>query len=733
VAGTRQVSNTGVAAPARPAGQPADSDATPSPLQHLAEANDRLSPSILVVLLEFDGTIRYANRAALEVIAASPDAILGRPFVPAPWWSACEHTRHRLAAAIAAGAVGAHSRFDVLISTAAGQTLTCDFSLDPVFDARPTKGYLVASVRDVTERRRADGALRVTRVAADLAPAPLFQVTAGGKIGYVNDAGSSLLGYTGEQLLGRTVHDIDDELRPAAWLRCWDRLKLYGTLRVRRSVQHRDGHSIPVVALANYIQHEGSEYAYIHVMDLGEQDAPQARIQRPAQYDALTGLPTRELLRNLLDIRIQSADAASLNIIVLAVGLERFALINDSLGQSAGDRVLMEVARRLRHCVGDASVVARLGSDEFAIILDEPTSPALAQVTRHLMDCLAPPMWVCGEELYVACSIGAARNRSTGLAADELISNARIALGDARQRGGRSVQTFTPRPRTRNLERLRLEADLHRAIQRAEFALHYQPRVDTQSGQVRSIEALLRWPRPGAGWMPPGRFIPIAEETGLINPIGAWALRTAMRESKRWSDHTRCAPGVSVNLSARQFCNQDLPGCVARMLDEVEMDPARLELELTESMLFGNIEEVIRKMRSLKQLGVRLSLDDFGTGYSSFSYMHRFPIDSLKIDKSFVHRIEENACGAAIVDTIITIAHRLNLSVTAEGVETEAQLAFLRERGCEEVQGYLIAAPMPSADLLSLLDLRRPLLHMAAGNSAIGEEARRDVRQSRSC
>jgi diguanylate cyclase (GGDEF)-like protein/PAS domain S-box-containing protein len=581
--------------------------------------------------------------------------------------------------------------------------------------------------------RPAEGTLRVPQVAADEAPTPLFQITAGGKIGYVNEAGSSFLGYSREQLLERTVDEIDRELRPADWLNWWDRLKVHRTLRVRRTVQHRDGRSIPVVALANYIQHEGSECAYIHVMDLGEHGASQERIQRATQYDALTGLPTRELLRDLLDTRIQSADPAGLHLIVLAVGLERFALINDSLGPSAGDCLLVEVARRLRHCVGDTSILARLGSDEFAIILGDPTSPAppLAQITRRLMDSLASPMLIGGEELYVGCCIGAARNQNAGLAADKLISNAQIALCDARQRGGRSVRTFSPRPRTRNLERLRLEADLHRAIQRAEFTLHYQPRVDTQSGQVRSMEALLRWQRPGTGWMSPGRFIPIAEETGLINPIGAWAMRTAMRESKRWSDHTRCTPGVSVNLSARQFCNQDLPGCVARMLDEVEMDPAFLEFELTESMLFGDMEKVIRKMRALKQLGVRLSLDDFGTGYSSFSYMHRFPIDSLKIDKSFVHRIEANACSAAIVDTIISVAHRLNLSVTAEGVETEAQLAFLRERGCEEVQGYLIAAPMPGADLLSLLDLGQPLLRMAEGNNVIGEEARSGVRQSR--
>jgi diguanylate cyclase (GGDEF)-like protein/PAS domain S-box-containing protein len=703
-------------------------------LQRLAEAYDLLSPSILVVLLEFDGTIRYANRPALEVIAAGPDAVLGRPFVQALWWSACEHTRHRLETAIAAAAAGAHSRFDVLISTAQGQTRTCDFTLEPVFDVHRSEGYLVASAYDVIKRRSTEGSLPVTQVVADRAPAPLFQVNAGGKIGYVNDAGCRFLGYSREQLLDRTVHEIDSELHPAAWLSWWDRLKVHRTLRVLRSAQHRDGRSIPVVALANYIEHEGSECAYIHVMDFSEHVASQERIQRLAQYDALTGLPNRELLRDLLDIRIRSADPAGLNLIVLAVGLERFALINDSLGQSAGDRVLVKLARRLRHCVGDTSIVARLGSDEFAIILSDPTSPApqVAQVTRRLMDTLAPPMLVGGEELYVACSIGAARFRSAGLAADELISNARIALRDARQRGGRSVHTFTPRHRTRDLERLRLEADLHRAIQRAEFALHYQPRIDTQSGQVRSIEALLRWQRPGAGWMSPGRFIPIAEETGLINPIGAWALRTAMREAKRWSVCSRCAPGVSVNLSARQFRNQDLPGYVARMLDEVEMDPACLELELTESMLFGDVEKVIRQMRALKQLGVRLSLDDFGTGYSTFSYMHRFPIDSLKIDKSFVHRIVANACGAAIVDTIITIAHRLGLSVTAEGVETEAQLAFLRERGCEEVQGYLIAAPMPSADLLALLDLRRPLLHMAEGNSAVAEAARRGAPQSRS-
>jgi diguanylate cyclase (GGDEF)-like protein len=445
--------------------------------------------------------------------------------------------------------------------------------------------------------------------------------------------------------------------------------------------------------------------------------------------DALTGLPTRELLRDLLDIRIQSADPARLNLVVLAVGIERFSLINDSLGQGAGNRVLIEVARRLRDCVGDTAVVARLGSDEFAVIPGDPTS-SVPQVTRKLMDSLAPSMLVDGEELYVACSIGAARSRSASLAADELINNARIALCEARQQGGRSVQTFTPRPRTRNLERLRLEADLHRAIERAELSLHYQPRVDTQSGQVRSVEALLRWHRPVAGWISPGRFIPIAEETGLISPIGAWAMRTAMSESKRWSLHPPCAPGVSVNLSARQFANQDLPGCVARMLEEVDMDPACLEFELTESMLFGDMKKIVRQMRALKQLGVRLSLDDFGTGYSCFSYMHRFPIDSLKIDKSFVHRIEANTCGAEIVDTIITIAHRLNLSVTAEGVETEAQLAFLRERSCDEVQGYLIAAPMPSADLRSLLDLGQPL-HMAGGYRAIDEAARRGASRLR--
>jgi PAS domain S-box-containing protein len=229
--------------------------------QRPAEAIDRLSPSVLVVLLKFDGTIKYANRPALEVIAASPDAVLGRPFVEAPWWSACERTRRRLETAIAAGAAGAHSRFDVVISTAAGQALTCDFSLDPVFDDHPTEGYLVASAYDVTERRRAEGSLWATQVAADRAPAPLFQVTPGGKIRYVNDAGCRFLGYSREQVLERTVHEITSELAPAAWPNWWNRLKAHRTLRKQCLARHRDGRSIPVGAVANYIEHESTECA----------------------------------------------------------------------------------------------------------------------------------------------------------------------------------------------------------------------------------------------------------------------------------------------------------------------------------------------------------------------------------------------------------------------------------------------------------------------------------------
>lgn len=676
---------------------------------HLLEVIDRLSPSVFVGLLDPDGTLRYANRAALAAAAVSTADVLGKPFESTPWWSASETSRHRIRSAIRRAAAGAPSRFDVMIKDAAGRLLTLDFTLEPLLGPDHLDGYLVASAYDVTEKRQVERSLRAAQVAVDHAPQALMQVAADGQIRYVNTSGCRLLGYSREQLLGMRIPELDSEVHLDEWPRWWLRLRSEGTLSLQRVVRHRDGHQIPVAVLANYIEHGGWECAYVHVVDLSDRAASEERVHRLENYDSVTELPNRALLREAVDYRIRLAERSKFDVAVLAIGLERFNLISDSLGPDAGDRVLAEVGRRIVKCAGTSSVVSRVGADEFAVLLgcDMGAKPDILAAADSICGSLAQPFTVLSEEIRITCAIGVASYPSGGGNAEDLIAHAAAALRDARKRGGGSLQTFSPRPQTRNRERLRLEADLHRATEGGDFALHFQPRVDTTSGEIRCFESLIRWKRAGKGWVAPCDFIPIAEETGLILPIGAWVLASATRQAKLWEGRRRNAPGISVNLSARQFRQHDLVTSVARLLEASALKPPQLELELTESMLIEDVEEAVHTMSALKDLGVRLSLDDFGTGYSSLSYLRRFPLDTLKIDKSFVQRVDLDDKSAAIVDGIITIGHRLGLSVTGEGVETERQLALLRDSGCDEVQGFLISAPVPASETLPLLDKNR--------------------------
>jgi diguanylate cyclase (GGDEF)-like protein len=454
---------------------------------------------------------------------------------------------------------------------------------------------------------------------------------------------------------------------------------------------------------------EETAYFVFSVQDLAE--------RRPLQrYDVLTGLPNRCQLLHILERRLRESERSNAEIALLVVGLDRLTLINDSLGKAGGDQVLVEVARRLTRCAGEGVTVGRVSDDEFAIAVTAERSVASpsAELADSILAALSLPIQIGDEPIYVSCGIGVATGRDGCETAEDLIANAGIALREVRRRAGGPMHLFTQRCRVRDRERLRLEADLHRAIDDGEFVLFYQPRVDARFGRIQRLEALIRWPGPDGRWVAPARFIPIAEETGLIHPIGAWALRTAVIQARVWQTCIASMTGISVNLSARQFRQPDLTRSIARLLEITGLQPERLELELTETMLISDAEDAIRSMHALKNLGIRLSLDDFGTGYSSLSYLGRFPIDALKIDQVFVQKMETDEASAAIVDTVISIAHRLGLSVTAEGVETEKQLALLREQGCDEVQGYLIAHPLPIAQIESLLDAQGSLLPKAA-------------------
>jgi len=384
--------------------------------------------------------------------------------------------------------------------------------------------------------------------------------------------------------------------------------------------------------------------------------------------------------------------------------LDRFKIINDTLGHPMGDRLLKGVAQRLRSCLREGDTVARLGGDEFMVVL-----PAIAhaedaaRVGQRILDALSVPFNFEGHELHIGVSIGIALYPNDGKSAEALLKNADIAMYRAKEQGRNNYQFYTPALNDMAFERLTLENSLRRALERREFVVHYQPQVSLNTGQIVGMEALVRWRHPELGLVAPMKFIPVAEETGLIVPIGEWVLQMACAQNKAWQEAGFPPLRVTVNLSARFFRRKDLMETVARILKETGLDPDYLELELTEGTTMENAEATIRTLHELKEMGVHLSIDDFGTGYSSLSYLKRFPLATLKIDRLFVQDITTSSDGAVITLAIIAMAHSLGLKVIAEGVETEEQLAFLRAHRCDEMQGYLFSRPIPAEAFTQLL------------------------------
>lgn len=444
--------------------------------------------------------------------------------------------------------------------------------------------------------------------------------------------------------------------------------------------------------------------------DITERKLTEQRVHHVAQHDVLTGLPNRSLLQDRLGQAISYATRSGRPVWVMLIDLDRFKFVNDSMGHKAGDVLLVTVAARLRSALRDSDTVARLSGDEFVAIMgehaDDPLTPAIVQ---RVMDAVAQPVMLGNKEFFVTCSIGVAVYPSEGTSSDNLLEHADIAMYRAKKLGRNNFVFYTPAMNEESVERVRIEGALRNALERDEFVLHYQPQVDLGSGEIVGMEALIRWNHPELGMVPPGRFIPIAEETGMIVPIGAWVMRTACAQNKAWQDAGLQRLRVAVNLSARQFGASDLLASLESVLNDTGLDPACLEIELTESLFMSDVTPAVELLHRMKALGVNLSIDDFGTGYSSFSYLSRFPIDVLKIDRSFVADITHDANDAAIVTSIIALAHNLKLAVIAEGVETAAQLDYLRSHGCDEMQGYYFSKPLAAPDFEQMLRQRRCL------------------------
>jgi diguanylate cyclase (GGDEF)-like protein/PAS domain S-box-containing protein len=529
-----------------------------------------------------------------------------------------------------------------------------------------------------------------------------------GTVHYWNLASELFYGYGAQEAIGRNLLEltVPEEMREEVKNTM---LRMAESGRAEPAAeQHllrKDGSPITVFSSHAVVRkREGGTELYRLDIDITERKLNEDQLEYLASHDELTGLANRALFHDRLEQSLHYAHRSGRTVAVLLLDLDRFKIINDSLGHSFGDKLLTAVAQRLNRVVRDTDTIARLGGDEFVLLLAEVAeSGDVGLLAARILRDLAEPYLIEGREVALGASLGISLYPRDSNDGATLIRNADIAMYRAKQEGGGTFSFFAPEMNQRAMEAMEIESALRLALEREEFTLYYQPKVDLESGRISGCEALIRWQHPTRGVVSPADFIPLAEETGLIVPIGTWVLREACRQMRAWQAAGLPITSVAVNLSARQFRREDLPRLVREVLAESGLDPRLLELEMTESMVMADHARVVTVMEELTELGVCLSLDDFGTGYSSFAHLSRFPINHLKIDRSFINRIVVDPNSATIATSIIAMAHRMRLRSIAEGVETEAQLAYLRKQGCDEIQGYLISRPLPAEEYAALL------------------------------
>jgi diguanylate cyclase (GGDEF)-like protein/PAS domain S-box-containing protein len=575
---------------------------------------------------------------------------------------------------------------------------------------------LVRSLRYAIERNTLEDALSAEKERAEVTlnciGDAVICTDISGNITFLNMVAEKMTGWSALEAKDRPLTEVFRTLNTTS-SNATETTAEYAILQIRAvhmppscTLIRGDGTQIPIEETIAPIRNRDGQVtgAVIVFRDVSVAKAMAREIAHTAEHDALTGLPNRTLLNDRISQAIAAAKRHAKQVAVLFLDADGFKHINDSLGHSVGDQLLQSIAQRLLECARSVDTVSRQGGDEFVVLLSELTHPQAASVMAgRMLRAVAEPHVVGKHELHVTASIGVSVFPDDGSNAETLIKNADTAMYQAKENGRRSYQFFKPSMNARAVERQSLEEGLRRALERQEFELHYQPKIDIRTGAITGAEALIRWTHPTRGRVSPTDFIPIAEDCALILPIGRWVMGQACAQARAWRDAGLPATTMAVNVSAMEFQNEGFLGSLSQILQESGWEPGLLELELTESVLMKHVEATIELLQDLRESGVRVALDDFGTGYSSLSYLRRFPIDSLKIDRSFVQQIAGGPGDAAIVTAVISMARSLKLRVVAEGVETLQELQFLQARECDEVQGYYFSQPLPAAQFASLL------------------------------
>ncbi|MEQ1637477.1 MAG: EAL domain-containing protein [Methylococcales bacterium] len=600
--------------------------------------------------------------------------------------------------------------FVTLLVNKAGKEFPIDDGAAPILDNDGTLLGAVFVFRDISDRCRIENLLRDSEErfhsAFDFAAIGMTLIAVDGRFLQINNSLSKIFGYSEAELLKMNLHMLTadnecnkllvDHLRQLSF----DALQSF---QIEVQCNHKIvGKHVWVLLSGSLVRNSAGEplYFIIQIQDITDRKYVEQQLVYIANHDPLTGLLNRAQFHNRLTETLSTCRRHNTKLALLFLDLDRFKLINDTLGHHTGDLLLQQVAERLKASVRSNDLLARLGGDEFIVMLgDIEHIDDVARIAQKTIELLTQPFSLEGSDIIITASIGISVYPDDGENGNILMMNADSAMYLAKERGKNSYQFYTLAMTKRSLERMMIERGLRNALTNHELKLHYQPKINALNGHSTTVEALVRWQHPEWGLVSPARFIVVAEETGLIVPIGTWVLQAACWEAKSWQENDRQFTHVAVNVSARQFLEHDLFNTVKTVLAETGLSPSSLELEITESAVMEDPERTLEVLKDLYGLGVRLSIDDFGTGYSSLTYLRQFPVHSVKIDRSFVQNIPDDESSMALVRAIIAMAHELNLDVTAEGVETEAQLTFLKNQACDMLQGYLFSEPATTEQL----------------------------------